>query len=324
VLAVDGGNSKTDVVLLDAAGGVVGASRAGGSSHEALGLEGSVAALEGAVLAAGAAAGLDPGRAPIARLGMYCLAGADLPVDDRRIGRALAARGWTQRVVVRNDTFAILRAGTDRGWGVAVACGAGLNCAGAAPDGRIVRFPALGELSGDRAHGGGWLGRAALGSALRARDGRGPRTALERLVPAHFGLRGPSAVLTAVHVGRLHEDRLLELAPIVFGAAENGDAVSRSLIDELADEVVAMAGSAIRRLRLSARDVDVVLGGGLFRNGDPYLLERIGKGIASVAPAAVVSTLHEAPVVGAALLGLDGIGATGPAKARARAVLSAG
>jgi hypothetical protein len=35
------------------------------------------------------------------------------------------ARGWAARVTVANDTFAILRAGTDRGWGVALVCGAG-------------------------------------------------------------------------------------------------------------------------------------------------------------------------------------------------------
>ena len=59
---------------------------------------------------------------------MYCVAGADLPADDRRIARWFRGRGLTGNDVVRNDTFAVLRAGTDRTWGVAVVCGYGTNC----------------------------------------------------------------------------------------------------------------------------------------------------------------------------------------------------
>ena len=73
----------------------------------------------------------------------------------------------------------ILRAGTERGWGVALVCGAGMNCVGVGPDGTHVRFPALGAITGD--WGGGFdVGLAGLSAAARSEDGRGPKTALER------------------------------------------------------------------------------------------------------------------------------------------------
>ena len=90
------------------------------------------------------------------------LAGVDFPVEEREAEAAAAERGWAGRVRVSNDTFAVLRAGTERGWGVAVTCGAGINCVGIAPDGRTARFPALGELTGD--WGGG---RDVLSSGYR-------------------------------------------------------------------------------------------------------------------------------------------------------------
>ena len=98
-------------------------------------------------------------RIPVAQLGVYCLAGADFPVDDRRIDRWLRIRGITDERLVRNDTFAVLRAGTDRDWGVGVVCGYGINCSGVAPDGRITRFPAVGPISGD------WGGGNDIGEA---------------------------------------------------------------------------------------------------------------------------------------------------------------
>ena len=163
--------------------------------------------------------------------------------------------------MVRNDTFAVLRAGTDRTWGIAVVCGYGTNCSAVAPDGRTFRFPAVGDISGDWG-GGHDIGSKALWYALRAQDGRGERTALERVVPQYFGLRRPRQVMEAMYFGRLPSERVVELPPVVFRAARDGDAVARSIVDLQADEVVAMAGAAMRKLRMRALDVDVVLGGG--------------------------------------------------------------
>ncbi len=322
MLAVDGGDSKADVALIARDGTLIGARRRNGSAHFGLDHNGSLETLEKAIRAACADGGIDPDRKPIAATAVYCVAGADIPIDDRRIAGELGDRGWATRTIVRNDTFAMLRAGTERGWGVAVVCGSGLNCAGVGPDGRVVRFPSFGELSGDRAHGGGWLGRAALGVAIRARDKRGPRTVLERLVPAHFKMRSPTAVMESVYVGEVDSGRLSELAPVVFVAANRGDTVARGLIDEVADEVVATAVAAIRRLRLTRRDVEVILGGGVFRSNDKELLDRIGTGIAAAAPRAIIRRLSAPPVLGAALIGLDEVHATEATRARLRKALT--
>jgi len=285
---------------------------------------GSVDVVDGTIAAAARRAGLDPGRRPIARTGVYCLAGADSRADERTIGRTLARRGWTASLEVRNDTVAVLRAGTERGWGIGLVCGAGINCIGIGPTGRVARFAALGELSGDLAAGGEWIGRAALGAAVRAQDGRGPRTSLEQAVPRHFGLARPEALARAMYRDRISDDRLVELSPLVFRAAGAGDGVAREILDRQADEAVAMVAAAIARLRLAATDVDVVLGGGVFQARDGAFLGRIRTGIAAVAPAAHVITLDVPPVLGALLLALDALEAPPRAGARLRAAFAGG
>ena len=315
VLAVDGGGSKVDAVLLARDGTVVEAVRVRSLDHDG---GGSLEYLEAVVAAMGALyrkAGLDPDRRPVAPLGVYCLAGADLPADDRRILRWLAKQGWTEQNLLRNDTFAVLRAGTEREWGVGVVCGYGINCSGIAPDGRTFRFPAIGLISGDWG-GGGHLGGEALWHAIRAEDGRGPKSALATLVPAHFGLKRPHQVMEAIYFDRMSVDRLVELTPLVFRAATEGDRVARGVVDRQADEIVLMAGTAIRKLRMIGLDVDVILGGGIFRNGDPAFFERIEEGLREVAPKVRVAVLTAPPVVGAALLGLDRIGASKAAKSK--------
>lgn len=319
VLAFDGGGSKIDAVAVGRDGTVLGSVRvppAGNDGREPRLRTGLSAAVE----ALSEVAGLDASRGPLAPVGVFCLAGADLPADDRRILRWLSRQGWTSETMLRNDTFAVLRAGTDRTWGVGVVCGFGTNCAAVAPDGRTFRLPALGWIAGDWG-GGSDIGEVAMWHAIRSEDGRGETTMLASTVPAHFGLRRPRQLMEAMYFGRLEEGRVAELPPLVFRAAADGDAVARSIVDRQADEVVAMAGAAIRRLRMAKLDVHVVLGGGIFRNGFPPFFTRIEDGLRQIAPAASLTVLTAPPVIGAVLLGLDRSGASTRAKERVRDAL---
>jgi N-acetylglucosamine kinase-like BadF-type ATPase len=316
VLAVDGGNSKTDVMVVDGNGDVLASLRGPTCAVLYLGLDGAMKCLGELVEQARAAAGLDDPATRI-RVGVFALAGADLPHEEEELLAGVSAQGWVDRAVVRNDAFALLRAGTDRSWGVAVVCGAGINCVGVGPDGDVARFPALGAISGD--WGGGYdVGLAALGAAVRAIDGRGPATTLVDAVAEHFGRTDPVAVMTAMHLGELAAGRVLELSPAVFAAARTGDEVARGIVLRLAGEVVACAAAAIRRLGLEHRDPDIVLGGSLLRAGLPLLDDAVRAGVLAVAPGAVVSHVAVAPVIGAAQLALEEVGATSGAHERAR------
>ncbi len=319
VLAVDGGNSKTDLALLRGDGALLAHVRGGLSSPHHIGLAGCVDLLQGLYDAALARAGLDAGA--VAETARLLLAGLDFPAEEQQLHDAVAGRGWARGVRVGNDTFAVLRAGTERGWGVAVVCGAGINCVGVGPDGRHARFPALGAISGD--WGGGYdVGLAALSAAARSEDGRGPRTALESAVPAHFGLDSPSALAEAIHLERIALRRLVELPPVVFAAAGE-DAVAAGIVERLAAEIVALARAALARLDLTGAPVEVLLGGGLLRRADARLMASIRAGLHAAGAAITVRATSSPPIVGAALLGLDDLEAGPAAQRRARAELEA-
>jgi len=316
VLAVDGGNSKTDLALLRDDGELLAVERGPQSSPHHLGVEGSLDVLEELLDAAVRGAGLARANGKVAEIGALLLAGVDFPAEEIEVGDRARARGWASRISVANDTFAILRAGTERGWGVAVVCGAGINCVGVAPDGRHARFPALGAISGD--WGGGYdVGLAALSAAARSEDGRGPRSSLERSVPAHFGLETPVQVAEAIHQRRLVQRRVVELAPLVLAEAET-DRVAAEIVERLAAEVVALARAALAKLELEASPAEVILGGGLLRAGDGRLLGAIERGLRAVGPEIVVRAADAPPIVGAALLGLDELGAGAEAQERIR------
>ncbi|MFJ2769438.1 N-acetylglucosamine kinase [Streptomyces sp. NPDC087300] len=316
VLAIDAGNSKTDVAVVAADGRVVGAARGGGFQPPRIGVEPAVDILADAVTRAFAQAG-------VASVGHVsaCLANADLPVEEEELAAALVRRAWGPRVEVRNDTFAILRAGLledAEPRGVAVVCGAGINCVGMLPDGRTARFPAIGRISGDWGGGGG-LAEEALWFAARAEDGRGEPTALRERLPAHFGLASMYALIEALHLGRIAPARRHELTPVLFATATAGDIVARSVVDRMADEVVAMSTVALGRLDLLDEEAPVLLGGSVLAARHPQLDDRVRALLAERAPKAVPRVVVARPVLGAALLGLDQVGAPTEVHARVRA-----
>ena len=319
VVAVDGGGVKTDLALVDASGAVLSLVRGGTSQAHYLGVEGTVDVLESLLEAAATRAGFDPDERPVAATAQLLLAGMDLPEELSALRGAMEERQWSEQLVIGNDTEALLRAGTDRGWGIAVVCGTGINCLGLAPDGLEARFLSFGPVSGDWG-GGRDVGLAALAAAVRAADGRGPRTVLETAVPAHFGLGDPLEVARAVHLEEMPVVRLGELVPVVLATCSE-DVVCAGIVERLADEVIAFARAALCRLELTEADPDVVLGGRLLRAVPANVVEAIAAGVHDVAPRAHVAVSPSEPIVGAALLGLDALGSGAGARARARTEL---
>jgi N-acetylglucosamine kinase-like BadF-type ATPase len=314
VAGVDGGNSKTDLVLADTEGRLLAWVRGDGTRPHREGMEVTVKRLADLMRRALAEAGLP--AAPVA-VGAYFLANVDVPEAEHAVLRELSGLGVAVRVIVRNDTLAILRAGAPEGWGVAVVSGAGINAVGVHPHGGSARFLSLGDITGD--WGGGMsVARAGLGAAVRAGDGRGPATVLRDVLPAWFELRTVEAVALAVSTGEIPVAALHGLAPLVFAAADGGDAVAREIVVRLGDEIVTMVTALLRRLDLLGTPTPVVLGGGTLQNGQALLYDHIRTRLADKAPLAQTRVLDVQPVAGAVAEALIEAGATESAQRRVR------
>jgi N-acetylglucosamine kinase-like BadF-type ATPase len=318
VVAVDGGNSKTDVLLLRTDGTVLSSVRGAGSSPHQLGLEPAVHLVGDLIDRAWQAAGLPPRNGARAQVAAVFMAGADLAAEEAALAEAVRAQGWADDNHVENDVFAVLWAATGSGHGVAVTVGAGINCVGMSPSGRRAWFPALGEITGDWG-GGPDIGLAALGAGVRSEDGRGGPTALARSVPGYFGYATALEVAVAIHQGSLNAARLVELPPLVVTAAEAGDAEALAIMHHQGSEVTRLAIAALHQLEMEHSPVQVVLGGSVLTSSRSILLDFIAESIRAEAPQAQTSLCTTRPVVGAALAGLARAGANGSASQRLRA-----
>ena len=316
VLGVDVGNSKTLVVAADRDGRVVGVASGPGVASGLGDLDTMLdPLLDLAERASGARSGFDAA--------CLAIAGIDLPAQEEAMSRRAVDAGLADRLSVLNDTFALLRTVPgDRGDGVAVVAGAGINCVGVRGDVHV-RYHAMGVVSGDWG-GGGDLGRQALALACRAEDGRGERTLLARTVPQHFALDRPLQVTEEIMFGRLSEHRLVELARVALETAAAGDAVAQTLIGRVAAEVVTFIETTRRRLDWhdGLGPLPVLLGGGLLQSGNEFLLERIREPYAD-GDRATISVATVPPVIGSLLLAYDLLDGDAPDAARLAAQVMA-
>jgi N-acetylglucosamine kinase-like BadF-type ATPase len=304
VLGVDGGNSKTLALVADTEGHLLGLGRTGGSNHETLGFDEAERRLCEVAHEALDAAGV---KEPVA-FGFWGLAGADLPSDFEHlypiVGRINAAR----RNVVMNDTVAAMGAGFTRGWGVGIISGAGFNAGGITPDGRTIQYMGMGAPTGDWG-GGGDIAPEVLRLGYRGYDGRGKPTLLSDRVARALGMDSMADVPLRIRAGTLDREEMFhKLPPLLFETAYEGDEVACDLVARIAEEIGTTANTIIRQLGMGKLDLEVVLGGSIFKAKGPLLIDTIRTRVHRVAPRARIIHPEFDPVVGAVFLALGQLG----------------
>jgi N-acetylglucosamine kinase-like BadF-type ATPase len=240
-------------------------------------------------------------RADALALGM---AGADRPADDAVLREILRRIGFKSRVVVTNDARIAFVAGSALRVGIALVCGTGSIAWGENARGEIARAGGWGWHLGDEGSGF-WIGERAIREVLRAADGRGPATALDRPLFEHFAIEKPSEILHAIYDGEYPRHQVALFAVRVAEAARGGDAVAGRILAAAAEELALAARSVIARLELESAPYDVVLSGGTFA-ALPALEDSVREKLAR--PPARVRRLEEEPAMGAVQLALEELG----------------
>jgi N-acetylglucosamine kinase-like BadF-type ATPase len=190
---------------------------------------------------------------------------------------------------------------------VVVICGTGFNAAGRAPDGREIRWPGLGPISGDAA-GGSAIAMEMIRMVMRAADGREQPTLLTDLVLGALEHPSPYELMRALYHGQIDRRRINRLVPLVFQAALRGDRVAQQILIAEGEELGTSAAAIITGLGMQDLPVEVVLGGSVFKGDGPLFLDTIRHRVHRTAPHAVLVRPTFEPVVGAVLLGLEAEG----------------
>jgi N-acetylglucosamine kinase-like BadF-type ATPase len=162
---------------------------------------------------------------------------------------------------------AIALAWHDLDWGVSMVAGTGASCVAVDVEGQGAACGGFGPQFGDEGSGY-WIGREAIAAAMREKDGRGPKTALTQALCAFYEIghimeiykfRDPGG-----HVGG---PKVASCVPVVFDMARGNDMVARTVCRRAGHALGHTIVATVKRAGLNRRPVPVVFTGGVFNGG---------------------------------------------------------
>jgi N-acetylglucosamine kinase-like BadF-type ATPase len=295
-IGVDGGGSKTALVLVDRQGAVRATHATSGAYYLIVGLDALGALISTAVETLLAKAGATARDVDFAFFGLpaYGEDAAATSAMDQLPARCLRAGTW----ICGNDMIC--------GWAGSLACADGINvvagtgsiCYGER-DGVSARCGGWGELFSDEGSAY-WIACRGLDVFARMSDGRLSRGPLYYLMRERLALADDLDLCAHVYV-TLKSDRarIAALCPLVCEAAGNGDAMAAAVLKQAADELALLVAATRVRLGFVAGEtVDVSYSGGVFEGA--ALLKNFS---ASLRPRGAYQLREPAfsPVIGAAL-----------------------
>ena len=256
VLGLDAGGTKTVGLLADEAGNILAESRGSGANLQTHG-ELEVEKVFHEVIEQ---------LASLQQIDALCLgiAGVDRPRDEAAIRGILRRLGHRERATIVNDAVVALVAGASERFGIVVLAGTGSIAYGLDAKGRSARAGGYGYILADEGSGY-WLGREALRAAVRAADGRSPKTLLIDLIFEALQIGSLAELVALVYEKGMAKDQVAALARVVERARAEGDVASTQILAEAARELALTARSVARQLGFASDPFPVVLAGGAFR-----------------------------------------------------------
>jgi glucosamine kinase len=260
IAGADVGGTKTTVAVAERGGGPVLARAAGAGAAlrpgRALASAGIIAELVRRTLA-------EVGRRSADVL-VVGAAGAGRSPERDELHAALRSEGIAHTIVITTDIEIALVAAFGDGPGIVVSAGTGSIAVARDQAGELHRLGGYGWQMGDEGSGYA-MARAALVAVGRARDGRGPATALtERLrSPAAPDLDGLVRWSSSAEPGEI-----AALAPLVLAEAKAGDPVAAAIVDTAAEELAAHVRALTGHFPGAGR-IPVALAGGNLEPGRP-------------------------------------------------------
>lgn len=302
ILGIDAGGTKTHFVLADESGRLIAQAKSGQANLHSASPDDIVANLKAGWKTLAKESGLKN------IILSDCVAGiagldsdSDLDVARKVMKKAFGA-ALPARTKLVNDTVVGFRAGSKTGVGICVIGGTGSNGYGRNSRGREAHAGGLGHILADE--GSGYdIGLRALMAAVKAADGRGPKTKLLSMILKRYKAKKIRDLVPVVYAPAYGKHEIAQLAYDVQAAAAAGDKVAKEISKGAGAELALLATAVGKKLFKSSERFDVVLIGGVLQH-DPLVLSEFRKRVRAAFSNVTFIIPKQPPVMGAVAMAL--------------------
>lgn len=236
-IGVDGGGTKTELILIDDRGDVIARRIAGGCNPNVAGPEDARIILEEAL-------GTLAAHFPVSHT-LLCMSGA--PAFWRDTAASLNSGGLFGEVSTLDDSRPVLELATGGRPGLVLHAGTGSFIAAQAPDGSLHYAGGTGWRFGDP--GSGYdIGRRAISRGLLELQGWVLPTSLSTLLRDHTGMTNAAAITRHFYQHADPNKQITSIAPGLLRLAEEGDHAAHLIVLESVTALLQIAEDVITKL----------------------------------------------------------------------------
>lgn len=259
---IDAGGTSSKCMIVNKKNEVLARVKTGPANYQIVGIDTAVMEIRRAVELACNKAGID-----IVDFMGLGIAGAGSSSDLEKIKEKLLPLKTVKEAYITDDgKIAVLGAHNGKP-GIVLIAGTGSIVYGLTENYQTVRAGGWGPLLGDEGSGF-WIGLQAVKYIIKAKEGRGIKTSLEKPILNHLCLNDLRGLVTFTHQMPLPRKQIAELAPVVIEEMLNNDQVAKDIINKglyelsLAVKVVAD--------KINSNSIKISVMGGLFSNKYVY------------------------------------------------------
>lgn len=239
----------------------------------------------------------------------FNLSGIDFPYQEKLISDMIENTGL-RNFILRNDTFAGVKANCEKGFGIAAVNGTGCCIAGINENGESVQLGGLGDFSGD-CGGAHHMIRAAVCAVYDYLFRGGEQTALSDELCRALSTEVKMIPEKAFQAFERNDEKLIrKMAIAVYTAADKNDKKAFDILEEIGDYYVDNIIAVYSKLGFKPEsEVPVTLIGTQFVKGEnPAIINRIRSRIEGGGKPFRVSVSTVKPVVGSVLWAAENYG----------------
>lgn len=294
-IGFDGGQTKTEGLLANSHGEILGYYKCGDTNHQNIGIKNTYDLMNQGVENLLRQAKLRIEDISYSYLG---LAGADLEGDFKILNENLSPIFNQSNFMIQNDAWVALAAGTRHNYGAVSICGTSHNIAVRNKQGEEHILISLSYEAGNFG-GGDNLAKETLHRTFRAYEHTDRQTILTKRIPMAFGKACMDEIVEIVGWNRYTKEELHKIPKIVFDAATLGDIVSQEIIMSMGTEIGKALAGKITLAGMGEDQVPVVLSGSLFTKASSKLhVDSLRVSLTGQVPNADIIINDSPPVIG--------------------------
>jgi N-acetylglucosamine kinase len=292
-VGIDGGGTKTDCIVLNSDGAVVGEGRGGPANPLRVGYEAAFSSISAAAAKALSGVHLRTGDVTSVCAG---LAGAGRRSTVRRMMVFLTHEFPRAIARVSTDYEIALETVAGSGPGVVLIAGTGSVAYGRNSAGETARSGGYGPWIGDE--GSAFeIGRRAVAAVARTRDHDAPVTVLAEMISSALGCADWDDLMQ--RIAKNPDDVFPKVFPVVAEAANADDSTAKEILFTAAIGLGNLAMIVVRRLGMKEQEFPLVKCGGVF--GRTRMLDGLLDSVlVSGALKSKISRMEVSPALGAA------------------------